>query len=83
MLVTAYLLRRSVCRIKPIEVVLIVIFGGLCLASDQMLIAWALVWPWVVAPHAATIYTTFNVPRADKITAAASRPVGQPRQGQL
>jgi len=53
LLVTAVLLRWSPRRVAPTEVLLTLVFALASLVAIRMLVWWALVWPWVVAPHAA------------------------------
>lgn len=53
LVVSAVLLRRSRRPISATEILVATVFGTLALSAIRMLIWWALVWPWVVAPHAA------------------------------
>jgi len=50
--ITAILLRVSPRRIRWSEAVLLFVFALAALLSMRMLAWWAIVWPWVVAPHA-------------------------------
>ena len=56
LVVTAVLLARRLRRIEATEVLLMLVFGLLCLTAIRMLIWWALVWPWVAARHAAALW---------------------------
>jgi len=60
LLITAVLLRWSPRRIWVTEVLLILLFGLGALLAIRMLIWWALVWPWVVAPHAAATWLLYR-----------------------
>lgn len=55
LLITAVILRFSSRRFTPAEVLLLIAFGILTLSAMRMLIWWALVWPWVMAPHVTRI----------------------------
>ncbi len=54
--ITAVLLRLSPRPIRFHEVLCLVAFGLLALTAIRMLAWWALVWPWVVAPHCAAVW---------------------------
>jgi len=56
LLITALLLRFSTRRIEVHEVLLTMLFAAATLTSMRMLIWWALIWPWIVAPHAAVVW---------------------------
>jgi hypothetical protein len=56
LLVTAVLVRLSPRRISAAEVLLFLLFGAASLTAIRMLVWWALVWPWIVTPHAAAIW---------------------------
>ena len=60
LLITALLLRISPRRIWIGEVLLILVFGVATLTAIRMLVWWALVWPWVVAPHAAAAWLLYR-----------------------
>ena len=60
LLVTGVLLRWSPRRIWAHEVLLILVFGLASLVAIRMLVWWALVWPWVVAPHAAACWLLYR-----------------------
>ncbi len=52
LLATAIILRVAGRRMQLLEMVLLVVFGLLTMTAMRMLVWWALIWPWVVAPHA-------------------------------
>ena len=60
LLVTAVLLRWSPRRVSATEVLLILVFALASLVAIRMLVWWALVWPWVVAPHAAATWLLYR-----------------------
>ena len=65
LLITAVLLRFSPRRILAPEILLILVFGTAALLAIRMLVWWALVWPWVMAPHAAAAWLLYR--RTDPI----------------
>jgi type IV secretory pathway VirB2 component (pilin) len=75
LLVTAVLLRWSPRRVWASEVLLVLLFGLANLTAIRMLVWWALVWPWVVAPHAAAAWLLY---RRIEPLGAEERPVRQP-----
>ncbi|MHC4399327.1 MAG: hypothetical protein ACYTG0_06585 [Planctomycetota bacterium] len=60
LLITAVLLRLSPRRVTTVEVLLILLFGLASLSAIRMLAWWALVWPWVAAPHAAATWRAYR-----------------------
>ncbi len=50
------LLRWSPRRVWASEVLLFLLFGLLALSAIRMLVWWALIWPWIAAPHAAAAW---------------------------
>ena len=59
-LTTALLLRISPRRIRTEEVLVGLAFGLLALSAMRMTAWWALVWPWIVVPHAAAAWGSLN-----------------------
>lgn len=55
LLVTAILLRWSPRRVSVTEAFLLLAFGLIALTAIRMLVWWALVLPWIAAPHAAAL----------------------------
>lgn len=65
---TAWLLRWSPRRVWTAEVLLFLVFGLGSLSAIRMLAWWALLWPWLAAPHAAAawvLYRRTGLPEAD------------------
>jgi len=58
LLLTVVLVRRSPRRFELKETLLLMIFAAAALLSMRMLLWWALVWPWVVAPHLNALLAT-------------------------
>lgn len=75
LLLTAVLLRLSPRRIRACEVLLLLVFGLASLTAIRMLVWWALVWPWVAAPHAAAAWLRHRPAVADP-----SQPEPAPQQ---
>jgi len=74
LLVTAVLLRWSPRRVWTSEILLLLLFGLASLVAIRMLVWWALVWPWVVAPHAAAAWLLYRrIHPADEEEARARR----------
>ncbi len=63
---TMVLIRRSPRRIGLQEVLLLTVFGTAALLSTRMLLGWALVWPWVVAPHGLAVWRSWRDCWADE-----------------
>ncbi|MEX1223993.1 MAG: hypothetical protein WEA31_05535, partial [Pirellulales bacterium] len=74
LLVTALLLRLSPRRFRLSEVVLLLAFAAATLLSMRFIAWWALIWPWVVAPHAMAVARAW-IGRAPSITPADRQPV--------
>jgi hypothetical protein len=55
-LITALLLRLSPRPVRLQDILLILVFGLATMSALRMLYWWALMWPWVVAPHAAAAW---------------------------
>jgi len=53
---TALLLRKSPRRTSATEILLLLAFGLIASTAIRMLIWWALVLPWIMAPHAAACW---------------------------
>ena len=53
---TGLLLRFSPRRFRLYEVILLLGFGFAALGALRMLAWWAIVWPWIVAPHVAAVW---------------------------
>jgi hypothetical protein len=47
-------------RVSATEVLLLACFGLVALTAIRMLVWWALVWPWIMAPHAAAVLTRWR-----------------------
>ena len=58
-LLTAVLLRWSPRRITPTEIIFCIVFGLAAMTAIRMLVWWALVWPWLAAPHAAAAWRAY------------------------
>jgi hypothetical protein len=71
-LASGVLLRWSPRRLWASEVLLGVIFGVGALTAIRMLAWWALVWPWLAAPHAAAVTLLYGKTRSPK-----GEPVGE------
>ena len=58
LVVTFFLVRRSRRRFSASDVLLLFAFGILALSSLRMLVWWAIVWPWAMAPHMPSLWST-------------------------
>jgi len=56
LLAIGVLLRESPRTITATEILLVLVFAAVALTAIRMLVWWALIWPWVVAPHAAAAW---------------------------
>jgi hypothetical protein len=70
--VTAVLLRFSKRNIRAYEVLLLVGLALGTLLAIRMLVWWAIVWPWVVAPHVEAIIAQRRSANTDSANAQAS-----------
>ena len=66
--ITGILLRWSPRRIWAHEVLLLSVFGLAALTAIRMQVWWAIVWPWVVTPHAAACWLPYR--RTEPVEAA-------------
>lgn len=62
LLLTAIVLRLSPRRISVTEVLLLLAFGLIAVTAIRMLVWWALVCPWIVAPHVAALWALRTKP---------------------
>ncbi len=65
---------------EPYEIALLVVFGLATLPAIRMLAWWAIVWPWVIVPHAAAAWRKYRAlssraPVPDQDEPAAMRAV--------
>jgi len=72
LLVTALLLRLSPRRISLLEILLFLLLATASLSAIRMMAWWAIVWPWIVAPHAAAVWLLYR----------RTRPAEAPAPGQ-
>lgn len=77
LLLMAGFLRWSRRRITAAEILLTLLFLVACLGALRMLAWWALVWPWVVAPHAAYVWSRW---RGRPVTQSVAETDGMPRR---
>lgn len=68
----AVLLRWSRRRITASEILLTLLFVVACLSTLRMLAWWAILWPWVVAPHLADLGQQLRSRKAKPSARAAS-----------
>lgn len=73
LVLTALLLRRSPRRTSATEILLLLAFGLIASTAIRMLIWWALVLPWVVAPHVAARWPRRAQPEETEDPAAGLR----------
>ncbi|MCS7303867.1 MAG: hypothetical protein NZ602_02000 [Thermoguttaceae bacterium] len=65
-LATGVLLRWSPRRVWASEVLLGLVFGVGAFTAIRMLAWWAIVWPWLVAPHAAAVALRYGKTHSPK-----------------
>ena len=68
MIITAVVLRLSPRRFTSRDVLLLIVFAALALSSMRMLAWWAIIWPWVVVPHAMAAWGKHLAPQRDEIS---------------
>ncbi|MCG8584832.1 MAG: hypothetical protein MI757_08995 [Pirellulales bacterium] len=64
--ITAVLLRRSSRTIQPHKCLLLAVLAIGTLMAIRMLVWWAIVWPWVVAPHCAACCVSLRDYKVDR-----------------
>ncbi len=72
-LATGVLLRWSPRRIWASEVLLGLVFGIGALGAIRMLAWWALVWPWLAAPHVAAVAVLYGKTRPPRQEVSAAQ----------
>jgi hypothetical protein len=55
LLATGLILRFSPRRFRPHEIALLLLFGAAALMHVTLLLWWAVVWTWIMTPHAAAL----------------------------
>ena len=54
-----FLIKHSRAKLSLHEIVMLVVFGIATISAIRMLAWWALVWPWVIAPHARSVWNQY------------------------